>query len=260
MDVMEKLTIVQRRIKFWKCLLLLPPLLVTPRKSNNLKFCSKFMSTLTNLNSPLSSRATLLISSVIWTSFRVRRRTLGDFSNPSNIVLAFSVLNLIISGSEFIDMKLWRFWVVISPAVKILKPSSKFLRITTAEFSLTLGWTNQTFISTWTLKKILHLRIWLKSVELELWNIKFDLFLKSWNICSDFVIPKESFILLSANSVNTSASFMPRSLKRPITATFDWNKLNIFLLLGSNTVMRRRQDFIFPEPLKIFSCPGWQNY
>ena len=102
---------------------------------------------LTNLNSPLTLVATFLISSVISTSSRVKSRTFGDFSNPWNIVLAFSLLKLIISGEEFLDMKFWMVWGVISLPGKIFKPSSKFFRITTAEFSLTLSWTNQTFIS-----------------------------------------------------------------------------------------------------------------
>ena len=123
------------------------PLLVIPRNSIILKLSSRFMLMLTNLNSPLTLVATFLISSVISTSSRVKSRTFGDFSNPWNIVLAFSLLKLIISGSEFLDMKFWMVWGVISLPGKIFKPSSKFFRITTAEFSLTLSWTNQTFIS-----------------------------------------------------------------------------------------------------------------
>ena len=121
--------------------------MVIPRNSSNLKLSSRFMLMLTNLNSPLTLVATFLISSVISTSSRVKSRTFGDFSNPWNIVLAFSLLKLIISGSEFLDMKFWMVSGVISLPGKIFKPSSKFFRITTAEFSLTLSWTNQTFIS-----------------------------------------------------------------------------------------------------------------
>ena len=135
-----------------------PPLLVIPRNSRILKLSSRFMLMLTNLNSPLTLVATFLISSVISTSSRVKSRTFGDFSNPWNIVLAFSLLNLIINGSEFLDMKFWMVWGVISLPGKIFKPSSKFFRITTAEFSSTLSWTNQTFIS-------IFRRAFIKNVE-----------------------------------------------------------------------------------------------